>query len=100
MTVSVSPKDPAEKVPILFDYTLQLADGETLATASVTVTTELGTDATPAAMLSGTAIINGAKVTQWLIGGVNGVLYHLRCSVTTSAGATLVLAALMQVANA
>ena len=100
MTISVSPKDPAEKVPVLFDYTLQLAEGETITTAVVAVTVELGTDAAPAAMLSGGTAIAGAKITQWLIGGINGVLYHLRCTATTSTGATLVLGALMQVKTA
>lgn len=75
----------------VFDFISRLAVSETLSTASVTATVYSGTDASPSAIISGSASISGTKVTQKLTGGVLGVAYLIVCTVTTSAGQTLLL---------
>jgi hypothetical protein len=74
-----------------FDFTSQLAVGETLSGPVVTATVYSGLDPNPAALVSGAAsIINSTQVRQLLTGGVVGVIYELLCQVTTSLGQTLV----------
>jgi len=101
MTTTVSSKDPTEIVPVLFDFTLQLASGETITTAICNVTVNTGTDATPNSIKSGVALINGTKVTQWVQAGIAGVNYHILCTITTSLSPeTIVLAAILPIINA
>ena len=88
-------KTTGETVNSTFDFTSRLALAETLSTASVTATTYSGTDASPSAIVSGSASISGAVVTQAITAGTEGVTYLLQCSVTTSASQTLVLEALL-----
>jgi len=53
------PKDPSEKVPLTFDFTLGLDAGEQLSgTPVVTVAVVIGTDAVPAAILNGAPTID------------------------------------------
>lgn len=75
----------------VFDFISRLAVSETLSTASVAATVYSGTDASPSSVVSGSASISGTKVTQKLTGGVLGVTYLIVCTVTTSAGQTLLL---------
>lgn len=79
----------AESVTLAFDFASRLAIGETISTQGVTATTYSGTDATPSAIISGSAAASGTKVTQLVIGGTLGVTYLLLCQITTSAGQTL-----------
>ncbi len=81
----------------IFDFTSRLALAETLSTAAVTATVYAGTDASPSAIVSGSASIAGTQVTQKLTAGTEGVTYLLACSVTTSAGQTLKLYAFLTV---
>lgn len=75
----------------VFDFASLIASGETLSTAVTTATVHSGTDSSPSAVISGSASISGTKVTQKLIAGTLGVTYLITCTVTTSAGQTLVL---------
>jgi hypothetical protein len=73
-----------------FDFTSQLAVGETLTTQAVTASVYSGLDPNPAALISGAAsVVNLTQVQQLLTGGVVGVIYKLLCTVTTSLGQTL-----------
>ena len=83
------PKISAGVEARLFDFTSQLAVGETLVTPTVTVTVYSGVDASPLSMLSGSATVSGKQIRQLFTGGTAGVIYDLRCGVTTSAGQTL-----------
>lgn len=74
---------------VAFDFTSELAFGETISTQTVTATTYSGTDATPSALISGTASASGAVVSQKVAPLVLGVMYELLCTVTTSLGQTL-----------
>lgn len=85
------PKVSTERLNLPFDFTSKLASGETISTQVVTSTTWSGTDASPSSMISGAASASGAIVTQLVIGGLPGVTYYLTCTITTSAGQTIVL---------
>lgn len=74
-----------------FDFLSLLAIGETISTQVVTASVYSGTDASPSSLISGSAIASGTIVTQKLTGGIAGVTYELVCTITTSAGQTLVL---------
>ena len=80
-----------ETKSLVFDFLSSLALGETLSTASVAAIVYSGTDASPSSLISGSATISGSQVTQKITGGVLGVTYLLTCTVTTSAGQTLLL---------
>lgn len=83
-----------------FDFTSRLALAETISTASVTAVTYSGTDASPSAIVSGSASISGTNVTQAITAGTEGVTYLLKCTVTTSASQTLVLEAFLVIVPA
>lgn len=83
--------DPEEKVTSLVDFGPSLGHGETLASATVTVTVVQGIDATPAVMLDGAAVLKGARVLQRLQGRISGASYLVKYRATTSLGNVLVL---------
>ena len=75
---------------VVFEFLGELVAGETLSTATVTAAVYCGTDASPSSLISGSASASGTQVSQKLTGGVEGVIYKLTCTITTSAGNTLV----------
>lgn len=96
MTDLFTAKDQTEIVPVNFDFTLPLG-AATISTAVVDVSVltadSTAADATPNNLKSGSAIISGKIVSQKLTGGVVGVTYHLRCTITTSDAQTITKAA-------
>ena len=78
-----------ETKTITFDFTGDLASGETISTKVVVATVYSGVDATPSTTVSGTATSSGAVVSQAVLGVTIGVLYQLLCTITTSASQTL-----------
>jgi hypothetical protein len=95
--VILQPKRPGETKSYAFDFISQLAAGETLSTQVVTATVWSGTDASPSSLISGAATSSGSIVSQLITAGVAGVTYYLLCTVTTSTGQTLQLAAFLVV---
>lgn len=91
------PKLAGETETVQFDFTSDLAVGETISTQSVAATVYSGTDAAPSGLISGLATASGAVVSQKLIGGVAGVIYQLVCTITTSLSQTLLMQAYMVV---
>lgn len=89
--VTLSGKYQGETKNITFDFTSQLAAGETISSQTVSATVYSGIDSSPSAIISGSASVSGAVVTQAITAGVLGVTYELKCQVTTSAGQTLQL---------
>lgn len=85
------PKTDSSIVTLTFDFTSQLAAGETLSTATVTAAVWSGTDAS-VDIFSGSPAASNGLVTQKIKNGVLGVIYKLLASVTTSAGQTLEMA--------
>lgn len=97
MRVELAGKIAAETVKVSFDFTSRLATGETISTKSVAATVWSGTDASPSAIISGSASNSGAVVTQVVTAGTEGVVYVLTCTITTSASQTLLLTAYLPV---
>ncbi len=87
----------SETVIETFEFASRLAASETISTAAVTATVYSGTDASPSAIVSGSATIAGTKVTQTITAGTLGVVYELVCTITTSLGQTLALSAFLPV---
>lgn len=84
----IPPKTDSSIITLTFDFTSQLAAGETLSTATVTATVYSGTDLV-IDIFSGSPAASNGLVTQKVKAGVLGVIYTLLCSVTTSASQTL-----------
>lgn len=82
---------------LAFDFAPLLASGETLSTQSVAATVYTGTDASPSAIISGSASASGSVVSQKVTAGTAGNIYNLVCTVTTSAGQTLKLAGVLAI---
>lgn len=68
-------KDPGSRLDYGFDWSDWLANGETITTAEMTVTTGLTID-------DASHSLSGA--TAWLIGGTSGHTYKLSCYITTN----------------
>lgn len=85
----LSPKLTGETKLYTFDFTSELAVGETISTKAVTAAVYSGTDASPSSIVSGSATSSGAIVTQAITGGTLGVIYELTCQITTSLSQTL-----------
>lgn len=81
-----TPKHPSEEEVFALRFTRLLPAGVTITAAPWTSTVVQGADPAAAAMISGAAIIAGDKVSQLVIGGVDGVQYELACVATLSDG--------------
>jgi len=97
MRVTFDAKLAGETIIETFDFTSRLGLSETISTAVTTATTYSGTDATPSALISGSATISGKTVTQKITAGTLGVVYLLKCEITTSLSQTLDLMAFLPV---
>lgn len=85
--IKLPPKDASEEIIVSMGFAARLKVGETITAAATTVEVIEGTDATPSAILSGTADLSSAPVVaQKIIGGVLGVEYLIKILATTSAG--------------
>lgn len=81
------PKVSTEEIRLGFDFTKDLAAGESVQSATVTICVLHGVDAAAAAMLSGAPTITSPKVSQLVINGVKGVIYYIHCKATTTPNA-------------
>ncbi len=85
--IALPPKAPTEEIVVSFGFAARLKVGETVTAAATTVEVVDGTDATPSAILSGSADITSAPVVaQKIVGGVLGVSYLIQILATTSTG--------------
>lgn len=95
--ITLDGKLAGETLSVVFDFISRLAISETISTQVVTAAVYSGTDASPSAIISGAATASGTQVTQSVTAGVLGVMYKLLCTITTSAGQTLSLSALLAI---
>lgn len=98
--VILDPKRASEKVNITFDFTSRMSASAGINTAVVTASVWSGVDANPSAIVNGAATLLSPQVIQSIQGGLAGVIYLLKCQVTTQAEApsqTLVLEALLTI---
>jgi len=85
MSASFSYKITTENEQFTFDYSPVLGTTETISSATCTVTVKEGTDPTPNAIKVGSPVISGSQVAQRISGGLDGVIYRLEMTATTSA---------------
>ncbi|SCX40392.1 hypothetical protein [Nitrosospira sp. Nsp1] len=69
-------KDPEESIVLTFDFSAVAA---TVANPQISIEVISGADPDAQAMRSGSPQVDGSKVLQLVVGGVDGVDYHLRC---------------------
>jgi len=81
----------------IFDFASYLPVGVTISSAVTTATVYSGTDASPSALISGSASISGSQVTQSITGGVIGVTYVVQCAATFSSGAVTTLSGVLAI---
>lgn len=95
--VTNAPKYAGETKTITFDFTSDLASGETISTKTCVATVYSGTDASPSSLINGAASNSGAIVSQSITAGTAGVIYLVTCTITTSASQTLIKETLIAV---
>jgi len=98
MSTSFSPKAPGEIVLVGMDFA-KLVAAPTNPVVTITWV-EGSADATPQAMLSGSATVAGSVVKQTLIGGVAGAAYKLlfQADAADGSGQRFIESALLRVA--
>ena len=85
-TIKIGPLDHAEEKVIRFRFVDELPSGNTLQSATVEVTVNAGTDASPESLKEGDAQISGTDVLQRVRGRPVNASYHLRCIATDDNG--------------
>lgn len=89
--------DPAARRVLAFNFAADLAPGDSLSSATVAPTLQAGTDATPADLLVGQPVIEGARVLQLAAGRADGNAYTLKCITSTTGGEILTLTAVITI---
>lgn len=84
MSTAFSYKITTENEQFTFDFSPIMGSSETISSASCTVEVKEGTDPTPNAILVGTPAISGQQVAQRISGGLDGVIYRVEMTATTS----------------
>lgn len=85
------PKDPEERVPLLFNFSADMLYGETIEDAEISVSLKQGVDGGKDGTLYVPRNLLTGRVQQWISGGLDDVSYLYRCKATTSLGRVLVL---------
>jgi len=85
MSASFSYKITTENEQFTFNFSTVMSTGETISLATSTVEVVSGTDASPTAILVGSPVISGQQVAQRISGGLDGVIYRIEITSTTSA---------------
>jgi hypothetical protein len=86
MSASFSYKLTTENEQFTFDYSPVLGTTETLVSATCVVEVKEGTDPSPNDIIVGSPSISGSKVAQRIKDGLDGVIYRLEMTTTTSVG--------------
>lgn len=93
-------KRTGETLPISFDFSTELADGENLTSCNVVSTTFAGTDPTPAAVIQGGASVAlQPYAIQKVTGGLDETSYLLTATGVTDALNTYIIPAILPVSN-
>ena len=96
--VELPPKLIGETRTYQVDFASLLAAGETISSVATTVASVYsGTDASPSAILSGSASNSGSVVSQKITAGTLGVIYQILLQVTTSTSQILQIVGLIAV---
>jgi len=84
MRASFSYKSTTENEQFTFDFSPVLGSTETISSATCTVEVKEGTDPSPSSIKVGSPTISGSQVAQRISGGLDGVIYRLEMTATTS----------------
>jgi hypothetical protein len=84
--VALELKRLADTKQIAFDFLSQMAQGESLVSATNTVLVYSGSDPTLSLAFTGTPNIVGSQAVQLAAGGVSGCTYQIECQGLTSFG--------------
>ena len=84
MSASFSYKITTENEQFTFDFSTVMASTETISSATSTVEVMSGTDPNPTAILVGSPVVSGQQVAQRISGGLDGVIYRIEVTATTS----------------
>jgi hypothetical protein len=84
MSASFSYKITTENEQFTFDFSPIMASSETISSATCTVEVVSGTDSSPTTILVGTPVVSGQQVAQRISGGLDGVIYRIEMTATTS----------------
>lgn len=93
MAASFSYKITSENEQFTFDYSTVMATGETISTATCVVTVQNGTDPSPSSILVGTPVVSGQLAAQRIYNGLDGVIYRIAMTVTSSLSNTYTIVA-------
>lgn len=84
MSTDFSYKITTENEQFTFDFSPIMASSETISSASCTIEVKEGTDSNPNAIKVGSPSISGQTVAQRISGGLDGVIYRIEMTATTS----------------
>jgi len=84
MSASFSYKITTENEQFTFDFSTVMASSETISSATSTVEVMSGDDPNPTAILVGSPVVSGQLVAQRISGGLDGVIYRIEVTATTS----------------
>lgn len=91
MTLFYAPKDPMEVITLSVNWSNVLEHGETIQSATWTITNKTNPAEDTASMLINVTDVSGDPVVRQKIqGGTDGGEYLHRCTIVTSTGRTLV----------
>ena len=86
----IYPKYVSEDRSLTVDFSSILASGETITEIiSMSANVQSGSDPSPQNILSGSPTVNATNIVQMITGGVQGTLYMISVTVSTSSGEVL-----------
>ena len=84
MSATFSYKITTENEQFTFDFSPIMSSSETISSATCTIEVKEGTDPSPSSIKVGTPAISGQTVAQRISGGLDGVIYRIEVTATTS----------------
>ena len=84
MSASFSYKITTENEQFTFDFSPIMASTETISSASCNIEVVSGDDSSPNSIKVGSPAISGQTVAQRISGGLDGVIYRIEMTATTS----------------
>ena len=84
MSATFSYKVTTENEQFTFDFSPIMASGETISSAACVVQVKEGSDPSPSSIMVGSPVVSGQTAAQRISGGLDGVIYRLEMTATTS----------------
>ena len=84
MSATFSYKITTENEQFTFDFSPIMASSEIISSASCVIQVKEGSDPSPSSIMVGSPVISGQTVAQRISGGLDGVIYRVEMTATTS----------------